>query len=494
MKVKIDFVTNSSSESFGIVAVDTVSTIIATGGLTVMVNAAKDLLIGDATDIAREVAEAVKKEAEFQTEAVMEGYSEAERIIERERVEIQSEIDHYKQQWEESDKTADKTDPGYDKLKKEYEEYIEYLENGLKQKEYEKHVIQVEKAEQQAQAEAKDEWIKQRQVDLIAAKEEKALLQATHKGYGSKGFDVKDIEQRLKQLEAREKELTQTLQANDAMIDYKARDRGVIGPGAEFEKMAKEFDKQKRESETATGLADAKKRAELEAKMAKLEAEQAEAMRSASRWNMATKAAEGVQFGADVAIEGLSWVTGPVGKKIKTAYGALKNVGSGLGEGMADPKNAGKHLAKGFAGAATEVAKSVFGDGKVSSNMKSALANMANEATQGALDASIGGEDGYGVMEGALKGVGKGALDSVTDFGLDQATKAIPNSIKSKIPLPKGSSVDVGDFNVSQIYNNNPLSKGVIKTVVREGLGSKGKDAIKGALVDGVGAPLGITG
>lgn len=497
MKVKIDFVTNSSSESFGIVAIDTVAATVSAGGLLVLINAAKGMLsgstqgslVGDAHSMAQKIAEGVGKEAEFHGAAVIEGYSEAEQVIDREAKKIQAEINDYVKQWEESDKTADKTDPGYDKLKSQYEEYIKYLQDSLKQKEYEKYLVQVSKAEKQAELEAKTGWIKQRQTDLIAVKEEKALLTATQKGYGCAGYDTEKIEQRLKQLEDRERELAKALSEHDAMIDYTARDRGTIGPGAEFDKMVKALAQQKADAEKAMIYADATRRAEIQAKIAKAEAELAQAMKSANRWDLATKAAEGVQFGADIAIEGLSHITGPAGKQIKLAYTAGKSVASGVGEGLADPKNAGKHIAKGVIGAVTEVAKEKFQDGRLTSKMKSALAGMANEAAQGGLDASIAGED---MVEGALKGAGKGALDSVIDHGLETAIKKAPKAITSRIPMPKGTSVDVGDLSVSQILNNNPLSKGLLKTGGREFIWSKGKDAVKGALVDAVGQPAGF--
>ncbi|MBS3985839.1 MAG: hypothetical protein KGZ66_09625 [Selenomonadales bacterium] len=497
MKVKIDFVTNSSSESFGIVAIDTVASVVSAGGLLVLIEAAKGMLSGslqgsalsDAQSMAQEIAAGAESEADFQEAAVMEGYSEAEKTIDSEAAQIQKEIDEYSQLWAESDKTADKTDPGYDKLKQQYEAYIKHLQDSLKQKDYEKHLVQVQKAEEKAAIEAKGEWMRQRQVDLIAVKEEKALLIATQKGYGSAGYNVAEIERRLKQLDENEKRLTTTLAENDALIEYTARDRGSVGPGAAFDKMVKDLAKQKADAEKAMIYANAGRRAEIAAKIAKAEAELAQAMKSANRWDLATKAAEGVQFGADVAIDALSHITGPAGKQIKLAYTAGKGVAGGLGEGMADPKNAGKHIAKGIIGAVTEVAKDRFQDGRLTSKMKSALAGMANEAAQGGLDASIKGE---GVLEGAVKGVGKGALDAVTEHGLETAIKKAPAALTSRIPMPKGTSVDVGDMSVSQILNNNPLSKGLLKTGGREFIWSKGKDMVKGALVDATGTPLGF--
>ena len=62
MKVRIDFVTNSSSESFGVVVVDTIATISATGAALVMIESAKQALIGNSEKVAKELAEAVAKD------------------------------------------------------------------------------------------------------------------------------------------------------------------------------------------------------------------------------------------------------------------------------------------------------------------------------------------------------------------------------------------------------------------------------------------------
>ncbi|MDP3058993.1 MAG: hypothetical protein Q8N36_06005, partial [bacterium] len=241
MKVKIDFVTNSSSESFGIVIIDTIATTIGVGGGLVLVNTFTNAIFGGAAESAAAIANAAKADADLQDEAIKAGLSEAEGAIDGDKAKIQAEIDSYKKQWEASEKTSDKNDPGYVALKKQYEEYIKSLEVDIQQKDYEKYLIQVAKAEKEAEKDSKNEWNRQRQVDLIAAKEEKALLKATLAGYGAQGYDVKDIETRLKQLDEREKDLTKTLTENDAMIDYTARERGVIGPGKEFDKITKDF-------------------------------------------------------------------------------------------------------------------------------------------------------------------------------------------------------------------------------------------------------------
>lgn len=467
MKIRIDFVTNSSSESFGVVVVDTIATISTTGAALVLVESAKQALMGDSAKIAQEIAKAVEADAQSQSQHVLDSYSEAENIINKELSNLQNEMAELSKQWLESDQTADKSDPGYDQLKNQYEEYMEYLKNQVQTKEYEKYMVEVEKAEQQAAVESKNEWISQRQTDMIAVKEEMALLQATAKGYGSKGYDTKDIEDRLKQLQQREQDLSNILKSNNAEFEYTARDRGEIGPGAEFDKLTKQMAKKRAEMDIAIGLANETRRKELKAAMEAAEAEYAKQMAAAGRWDMATKAAEGIQFGADMAVEGLSHVTGPAGKSIKLAYTAGKSMGAGLGEGMADPKNAGKHLAKGIADAVTEVIK----DGLDDSPFKKAAVSVANSAFQSGMDSMIKGKDfSSGAKSGALDGV----LDNVLEAGIDK--------LANKLPIPKGSSVDVSDFSVSQVMNNNPLAKGIIKTGVRE----NAMNELKGSLKDGI--------
>ncbi|MHB8129350.1 MAG: hypothetical protein ACYDEX_10160 [Mobilitalea sp.] len=405
MKFKIDFITNSSSESFPIVLVNTVSTIILTGTATTLINAAKLALISDASNESREIAEAVAKEADMQNQVVQEGFSQAEDIIDADTQKLKDEIDAYKKQWEDASSKADKSDAGYDKLKGQYDDYIKYLESQVQEKDYQKYIIQVQKAESQAEIESKNEWNRQRQVDLIATKEETALLKATLKGYSVGGFDVGDIEKRLEQLQGRETELMKTLAENNASIDYTARDRGTIGAGQEFDIIHKQYQQKKSMLEYAQTYADGIKRAEIEVRIAQAEKEYEEAMKSASRWDMATKAAEGVQFGADIAIDGLAVVTGPAGQKIKLAYKAGKNIAEGMGEGMADPKNAGKHLAKGIIGAVSEVVTDKLGESK----FKAAVVSSLNSGAKDALDASIAGKD---VIEDGVLGLGKGAVYS----------------------------------------------------------------------------------
>jgi hypothetical protein len=488
MKIKVDFVTNSSSEVFGVVLGDSLLVGGILGGLAILLSGCKEIaakgtgapeikqveVAGDAEAIAQEIAKAALEDARKQEEIVKDAYREAQDTLDSARTALQKELDECRKTWEESEKTSDKTDPGYANYKKQYEDYMDYLKSQIEQTEYQKQMVEYEKAQKQAEMDSKNEWVQRQQADYIAVKEEKAMLEAVARGYDLPGYNTDSVNVRLKQLQEREKELSKVLSENGADIDYTARDRGSIGPSPESKALNDKIIAEKERFERESEAADAAKRAKLEEDMKKNIEEYEKQMARANRFDMATKAAEGVQFGADIVVEGLSHVTGPAGQQIKLAYTAGKAVASGMGEGMADPKNAAKHLAKGILNAGTEVLKEKFGGDE--KPWQAAATGILNEGLQSGLDASIKGEDVAAAMG---KGLTKGVFDAGADKALDK--------IKDKLPIPKGSSVEVGDYSVSKILNNNPLSKGLVKTVVREGGGSKIKDAVKGQIVDSAG-------
>jgi hypothetical protein len=486
MKVKVDYVTNSSSEVFGVVAGSSV----IMAGLIAVLNTLfagckvqsdntqitktqlNDITM-DAQATANQLANAVIEDAKRQEQIVKDAYAEAKNTLDSAENALQKELSELNKAWEESEKTADTSDPGYADLKKQYDDYRDYLNSQIEQAKYQKQMVEYEEAVKQSEMESKNEWIRQRQADFIAAKEEKAMLEAVAKGYNKPGYDTEAVKIRLEQLNVRENELKRILDENNASIDYKAADRGSIGPSKESMELTEKIRKEKEAFEKAAAKADKEKRDQLRAEMEKNISEYEAQIAKANKYDMATKAAEGIQYGADIAVEGLSYVTGPAGQQIKLAYTAGKAVASGMGEGMADPKNAAKHLAKGILNAGTEVLKDKFGSDKP---WQAAATGILNEGLQSGLDAAIKGES---VTEALGKGLTKGVADAGVDKVLDK--------IKDKLPIPKGSSVEVGDYSVNKILNNNPLTKGIARTVIREGGGSKLKDAIKGEIVDKTG-------
>lgn len=486
MKVKVDHVTNSSSEAFGIVVAD--SALVIGAGLTLAAlfkgcsmskenssesggGGGESVDTGEAQSIADAIAKGVLDDAKRQEEIVSDAYTQAGKALDDAQAKLDAELKAVQQQFEQSESSADKSDPNYGNVKQQYEDYMDYLKSQIENTKLEKAAVEAENAARIAQEGAKSEWVKMNQGDYIAVKEEKAMLEAVAKGYNVPGYNTSAVQQRLKDLEQRERDLQKVLKENNADFDYQAKDRGTIGPSKESQELTDKIIAEKEAFKKASEKASAEKRIELEIQHQKNLSEMEQAHKSARNWDMATKAAEGAQWGADVAIEGLSHVTGPAGKTIKTIYGGAKGVASGMGEGMADPKNAAKHLAKGILNGATSVVSDKFDD--ASKPWQKAASGILNEGLQAGLDASIKGES---VTDALGKGLTKGVVDAGVGKGLD--------AIKGALPIPKGSSVDVHDYNVGKVLNNNPLTKGIIKTGVRENLVSGISDKAKGAIVD----------
>lgn len=480
MKIKVDHVTNSSSEAFGVVAADSAVVIGLGMALAALFKGCsfsksngdvESVDSGDAQSMADAIAKGVMEDAKKQEEIVNDAYTQAGGALDDAQSKLNAELEAVQKQFEESESTADKTDPNYGNVKQQYVDYMDYLKTQIENTKLEKAAVEAENAARIAQEASKSDWVKMNQGDYIAVKEEKAMLEAVVKGYNVPGYNTEAVKQRLKDLEQREKDLSKVLKENNADFDYQAKDRGEIGPSKESYELSQKIKAEKEAFEKESAKVSEEKRAELEAKHQQNLAEMEKAHKTSRNWDLATKAAEGAQWGADVAIEGLSHVTGPAGKTIKTIYGGAKGVASGMGEGMADPQNAAKHLAKGILNGATSVISDKFDD--AGKPWQKAASGILNEGLQSGLDASIKGES---VTDALGKGLTKGVVDAGVGKGLD--------AIKGALPIPKGSSVDVHDYGLGKIINNNPLTKGIIKTGVRENVVSGISDKIKGAIVD----------
>lgn len=280
MKIKVDYVTNSSSEIFGIVLQDSGIVGLLLAGLLILfegcqISAETEVLakeqihstIVDTSAMAQQIAAAVEADAKRQEELAKGAYSEAENALAQAHSTLERELEETKRLWEESERTADKTDPGYAELKKQYEDYMNYLNTQIQQANYQKQMVEYEQAQIKAQIESRNEWIRQQQTDLIAVKEEKAMLEAVAKGYNLPGYDTSAVKTRLQQLSEREKEIANILSENNASIEYKPVDRGSIGPSQDAKELNEKIRAEKKRIEAEKKAADKEKRKELDAQM-----------------------------------------------------------------------------------------------------------------------------------------------------------------------------------------------------------------------------------
>ena len=106
--------------------------------------------------MAQQIAAAVEADAKRQEEFVKGAYSEAENALAQAHSTLEHELEETKRLWEESERTADKTDPGYAELKKQYEDYMNYLNTQIQQANYQKQMVEYEQAQIKAQIESRN--------------------------------------------------------------------------------------------------------------------------------------------------------------------------------------------------------------------------------------------------------------------------------------------------------------------------------------------------
>lgn len=181
------------------------------------------------------------------------GETPEERAAREEAERARAEADKYKKQFEESEASADKSDPNYEAVKKQYEDYIKSQEDKADAAQAQADGLKTQReADEAAAAEAKankEEWVRNRQDDLKAAAEEKAHLEAVMAGAQQAGLNTSEHQTRLNQLNDRLGQLHGQLQKEGGDIDYTARDRGVISPGKEFLEAPEKARQQKAELE-----------------------------------------------------------------------------------------------------------------------------------------------------------------------------------------------------------------------------------------------------
>lgn len=519
MKIRTEFVTNSSSTSFGASFGDALAALIAGlavfgcdcggggdggdkdkdkegesgGGEDAALQGAMDAAAQAAKDAADQMAaDAAAKDALIGNILDAEGAK-----LDAAANKIDQEIDAYTKQWADAQATADQTDPNYENMNKQYQDYIDYLKSQKDQIEAQKYQIAVTKAEDEAAKAAKGDWIKQQQEDLVQVQEQKAYLEAVANGYGQhKNYDISAVKSQLDALNQREASLRGVLKDNNAEINYTPKARDPIGPDPEIIRLQNEH---KQKMEQLQNEINAAKEARNNARRDELIREQQwqekvaqNEMAKASFWNVMTKAGEITQTVADTGVDILSNLTGPAGKTVKTLYTGLKGVAGGFGEGLAKG-NMAAELGKGALGGLSDIAKDKLGGlvgdkwgeaaGKAAQNIYNVGAEAGKEMYGTFVDGPEKGKDFLtSIVQSGIKGATKGALDSslnVIGDGLLPAGGKIPEGLD-------WSDINVGNF-VNSIRNSNPLTQSFGKTAIQNGLQSwgtdQGKNFIKG---DGV--------
>ena len=497
MKVRLDFVTNSSSTSSAIALGSSLLGILGGLGLAscqcgepgedpggsrgggggggddpAAAQAAIDAALQASQQAGQDAADKVAADAAAKDQLINAVLGSENDKLEATAAKIKAEMDQYNQQWQDAQQGLDPKDPGFADFKKKYDDYQDYLKSQLEQVNAQQFEIKAAQAQEQIAQESKNSWVKQQQEDLVQVMEQKSFLEAVAKGYGAnKDYDISKVQSQLDQLAQREGALRNTLKDNKAEIDYTPRDRQPIGPDPELARINSEYKKKmadlQAQADDQKAIRTQADRDALAAKMKRLEADAQTQASRASFWNVMTKAAETTQVVSDISIDVLSNVTGPYGKTVKTCYTGLKGLAGGVGEGLANGKMS-QNIVKGGLSGLSDIAKDKIGDkfGKAAQGIYTIGSEAGKSAVESVLDGKTSAKD---LVKAGLTGATKGTLDVVTGAVTD---KLLPGK-----DLPSGldwSSINAKTF-VNSVKASNPLT---VQNIGRDAIGNGIKSAV----------------
>ena len=462
MKIRQDYVTNSSSTSFGAATVTGMMTAIFTA-VGISAAASSDAAGADLPE--SENIGTSGPDRNFDPDAWINSDADYGEKLKK----LDQEISEYEKEWNETKDTLEGDD--YEKAKQQYGEYIEHLKGKKEEAEMIEFEKELEKIAKEAEQEYKQTWIDERKKDLANAREQIEMIEATIRGYGSSGYDIEEAKRQLKMYKDREKDLDKTLKKEGVDYDYKAKPREDIGPSKSVGELIKKVD-DKYEAFLEQLKKEKNDRRKKEILRERMEARQEESdgyMECADHMDRNLKRAEVVQTAADIGVDVLEKVTGPAGKTIKKVYVGGKALATGGTEAYLDPENAGSHLAKATVKAAGDVAKE-FTDTQI---VKDGI-TIVSEVTQGGIDSYQKGED---ISTGMAKGTFKAGIDIVVD-----------RAVKKYLPDGSLPNLDFGDYGgkevVKSMVKGNPILRNVFKDAFKDSLknnaANHGKNLPKG--------------
>ncbi len=463
MKIKVDHVTNSSSEVFGVVLADSAVTAgllfmldtLMTGyrstNMSIKQDELYDELMMESERMASRITEGVIDDAHQQEKIVTDAYDEALSLLSKAAKDLQSELAQTKKNWETIDKTADKSTSEYQVQSDKNKAYLDYLSEQLKQIELQKKSVEQDRTAKQSIISERDAWIQQNQSDYVTVQEQKALLKSMAPMFEPGNSEANPWLECFKELEKREIDIDKTLMAANARSEYKALAKGELQPNEETQALLKQLETEKINYETQVADADAATHKKLKSAYEKKCKALYDQILKANRGELATKASEGLQYGADVAIDGLAELAGPAGAQIKIAYGALKTMFLGVKDARKDPKNKSKHLAKAILNVSATAIKDRYGDQAWAKEATTLL----NSTLQSSLNASIAGTS---IPESIGTSLTKGIFDLGADKGiaaLKEATTIAQDTIESQYTL----------MTPQEILNDNPLTQKLSESI-----------------------------
>ena len=457
LKIRQDYVTNSSSTSFGAATVTGFISAIMTA---IGISAAASSDAAAAELVGADIPEVIGPDRQFDPDAWIESDVSYEEKLKK----LAREIAEYEKEWNETQGTLEGDD--YEATKQQYDDYVEHLKSKKEEAEVIEYEKELKKIATEAEEEYKQMWVDERKKDLANAREQIEMIEATIRGYGPAGYDVDEAKRQLKMYKDREKDLDKTLKKEGIDYEYKANPREDIGPSKSVEEQLKKVD-----AEYEAALEQLKKekndRRKKEILRERIEARQDESkgyMQCADHMDRNLKRAEVVQVAADIGVDALEKVTGPAGKTIKKVYVGGKALAAGGTEAYLDPENAGSHLAKATIKAAGDVGKE-FTDSQI---LKDGI-TIVSEVSQGGIDSYQKGED-------LSSGMGKGVFKAGIDIAVDRTLKKfLPDGSLPNLDFGKRGGKEI----VKSLINGDPIIRTIIKDGIKDSLKSNASNQLK---------------
>jgi len=456
MKIKVDHVTNSSSEVFGVVLAD--SAVVA--GLMFMLDSVVTGMKASAPlskpsgiqedfmriteEAASRVTEGVLSDAREQEKIVKDAYAYALDPLNKAASVLKEEAAKAQKDWEAYAKTADQSSLDFISRQQKQNDYLSYLKAQLKQTELMKAEVEQDKQKANALINDRDAWVQQNQADYVTVQEQRALLDSLSASFKLAEGGENPWLASYKELESRELDIDKALSSVNARLEYKAIARGEFNPNPETVELLKSMEELTKKFEADSAQADEATKKKLRQAYDKQVLVIKDAVLKANKAELASKASEGLQYGADVAIDGLAELAGPSGAQLKIAYTALKALVLGAKDAKKDPKNRAKHLAKAILSASTNTIKDQLGDIPFGKESTVILSNVL----QSGLSASIAGTS-------TAEAVGTSLTKGIFDLGGEKGIAALKEATSTE---KKAMDEKVIPLTVVDVLNDNPLT------------------------------------
>lgn len=453
MKIKVDHVTNSSSEVFGVVLADSAVTVglllmldsITNGYRSLSTDQVQDKLFDEmmleSEKIAARISEGVLEDARTQEKIVKDAYTEALSLLDKASSSLSQEMSQVKKNWELYDKSADKTGSDYASAQKKNEDYLEYLKFQLKQLELQKSSLEKDRQEKTALINSRDAWVQQNQADLITHLEQESLLDNLNAAYykitGEEGLWLRSSEE----ISSRKGEMEEALLSVNENLSYQASSKNEFKVSEDTASLMRQIaDERRAFGQEVSSLSDADKLKMMEAYEKKTSKMKNDLINSA-RFDLSINASSRLQYGTETVVEGLSDLVGP---QFKISYNALKSVFTEIKDAKKDPKNKSKHLAKALLSVSTIAIKDQLSELPWAQDATTLL----NTTLQASLSASIAGTS-------TATAIGTSLTKGIFEIGAEKGIASLKESTSTE---KKAIESTFEMMSIEEVLTDNPLT------------------------------------